>query len=134
MTEQGLVEVTQADADLVDRLRNGAKAFDAIPTGSVAQCAAYRANSAALREAADTIEAQADRIAKLEAEIAKLREERATVLGILEDAPELNPSNYDHDQVCELNSKMVEAYLFLAAEGTPTILENTDTREMKDEG
>ena len=32
---------------------------------------------------------------------------------ILEDAPELNPSNYDHEGVCELNAKMIEAYLFL---------------------
>ena len=30
---------------------------------------------------------------------------------ILEDAPELNPSNYDHEGVCELNAKMIEAYL-----------------------
>lgn len=39
----------------------------------------------------------------------------ATVNAILEAAPELNPSNYDHDQVCELNAAMVEACLFSRA-------------------
>lgn len=39
----------------------------------------------------------------------------ATVNAILEAAPELNPSNYDHDQVCELSAAMVEACLFSRA-------------------
>ena len=33
-----------------------------------------------------------------------------TLFHVLYDAPELNPSNYDHDQVCELNSAMCEAF------------------------
>jgi len=32
---------------------------------------------------------------------------------ILYDAPELNLSNYDHEQVCELNSKTCEAFLVI---------------------
>ena len=33
-----------------------------------------------------------------------------TLFNVLYDAPELNPSNYDHDQVCELNVAMCEAF------------------------
>jgi len=32
------------------------------------------------------------------------------ILALLEDAPEINPSNYDHDQVCLLNNQMVQAW------------------------
>jgi hypothetical protein len=32
------------------------------------------------------------------------------LLGVLTDAPELNPSNYDHDDVCRLNTAMLEAW------------------------
>ena len=59
-----------------------------------------------------------DRIATLEADLAVERERSAAlaatvsaVYGVLENIQELNPSNYDHDQVCDLNSKMVEAWL-----------------------
>ncbi len=31
-----------------------------------------------------------------------------------EDAPELNPSNYDHDDVCQLNSAMIEVWKVLS--------------------
>lgn len=33
------------------------------------------------------------------------------IFDILDSAPELNPSNYDHEGVCELNARTVEAYL-----------------------
>ena len=32
---------------------------------------------------------------------------------ILQDAPELNPSNYDHEDVCRLNAAACEAYQIL---------------------
>ena len=32
------------------------------------------------------------------------------VKAILDDAPELNVNNYDHDQVCQLNTAMCEAW------------------------
>lgn len=32
----------------------------------------------------------------------------------LTDAPELNPSNYDHEQVCELNAKVIDAWMLVA--------------------
>jgi len=56
--------------------------------------------------------------AKLRAQLAEARAKLAQcreAYQILEDAPELNPSNYDHEQVCELNAKMVEAYLAFRA-------------------
>ena len=34
---------------------------------------------------------------------------------VLQDAPEINPSNYDHDQVCRLNTAVNEALAMLAA-------------------
>lgn len=36
------------------------------------------------------------------------------VRAILQDAPELNPSNYDHEQVCQLNSDCCEAWSLMA--------------------
>jgi len=33
-----------------------------------------------------------------------------TLFNVLYDAPELNPSNYDHDEVCDLNAAMCEAF------------------------
>lgn len=32
---------------------------------------------------------------------------------VLQDAPEINPSNYDHDQVCRLNTAVNEALAML---------------------
>lgn len=43
-----------------------------------------------------------------------------TAFDILEAAPEINPSNYDHDQVCELNAKVTEAYLIMKSALYPT--------------
>jgi len=34
---------------------------------------------------------------------------------LLQDAPEINPSNYDHDDVCRLNAAACEAYQVLLA-------------------
>jgi hypothetical protein len=34
---------------------------------------------------------------------------------ILQDTPELNPSNYNHDDVCRLNAAVCEAYQVLLA-------------------
>lgn len=44
----------------------------------------------------------------LEAENARLRELVGNIADIAFTAPELNPSNYDHDQVCAINSAMNE--------------------------
>lgn len=35
------------------------------------------------------------------------------VFDILDAAPEINPSNYDHEQVCKLNSNAIQAFLLL---------------------
>lgn len=57
------------------------------------------------------------RIATLEAENAALRE----AIGVavlardeLQNAPELNPSNYSHEQACELNVKATNAFNLLS--------------------
>jgi len=107
--------------DIVDRLRR------------------YRAIEA--HRAADLIEAQAAKIAELEGERDKARQyglesrlrekasEDARVSAVdriakLEAAlqaidhllhAEVNPSNYDHDEVCELNSNAIEAGMIAAA-------------------
>lgn len=44
----------------------------------------------------------------------------------LEDAPDINPSNYDHDQVCELNSQVIEAWQLLDPFDIRDILERID--------
>ena len=71
----------------------------------------------------------AERISDLTSQLAAANERCAglaaaldVVQGILEDAPELNPSNYDHEQACELNSKMVEAFLLLRHNSPSAIL------------
>lgn len=38
------------------------------------------------------------------------------VRGVLYDCPELNPSNYDHDQACQLNTAMCEAWSIIEAD------------------
>jgi hypothetical protein len=43
----------------------------------------------------------------------------AVALEIAERAPELNMSNYDHDQVAELNAAMIDLTLFLRAASLP---------------
>lgn len=45
------------------------------------------------------------------AEIARLRSLVTSAMGTL---GEINPSNYDYDDVCDLNDKSVEAYSILA--------------------
>ncbi len=51
-----------------------------------------------------------DHIAALDARIDALEGALQDMLALLEDAPELNPSNYDHDQVCLLNNQMIQAW------------------------
>jgi len=74
------------------------------------------------------IQADCPRCKALEATKAELAQCREAYQ-ILEDAPELNPSNYDHDQVCELNSKMVEACLAFRAALEATKAERGDGGE-----
>jgi hypothetical protein len=38
------------------------------------------------------------------------------VRGVIYDSPELNPSNYDHDQACQLNTAMCEAWSIIEAD------------------
>ena len=51
----------------------------------------------------------------LAAELAALKKRLAVVGEIARLAPELNPNNYDHDEVCELNDAMIA----LAKEAKP---------------
>ena len=52
----------------------------------------------------------ADRITELKAEVERLKAGLSTARDIAHQAPELNVSNYDHDQVCELNTAMIEVH------------------------
>jgi len=47
---------------------------------------------------------------QVEAENKRLKEELEEIKNIAYDAPELNMSNYDHDQVAELNSAMCQIW------------------------
>lgn len=38
------------------------------------------------------------------------------VRGVIYDSPELNPSNYDHDDACQLNTAMCEAWSIIEAD------------------
>ena len=64
-------------------------------------------------EAADRIISAVNSHATLTAALAKAREALAHVFGILCDAPELNMSNYDVEEVSALNDKMIEGFLYL---------------------
>jgi hypothetical protein len=44
------------------------------------------------------------------AELAALKERLAVVEQIARIAPELNPNNYDHDEVCQLNDAMIQVW------------------------
>lgn len=55
---------------------------------------------AALRNAAPALLAMADENAALKAEVARLRDALEEILNL---PGEINPSNYDHDDACELN-------------------------------
>ena len=61
---------------------------------------------------------QAKRIAELEAERERLRKIIADAVAVMDDTEEINPSNYDHELVCQLNAGFCEAYSIL----------NTDTQ------
>ena len=52
---------------------------------------------------------------RIEEILARLRALEA-VRGIIYDAPELNLSNYDHDDACELNAAMCEAWSVIEAD------------------
>lgn len=53
------------------------------------------------------------KLKRLEAENRELREDMRLALEVLFAAPELNMSNYDHDQVAELNTAAIEAFQIL---------------------
>lgn len=97
-----------ADHPLAKGLRTSQKALDEIKRQQQANIAGYLAmRNMPIGSVAADARHQYGRTGAGEA--------LATVNAILEAAPELNPSNYDHDQVCELNAAMVEAYLFSRA-------------------
>lgn len=50
------------------------------------------------------------RVESQQKEIVKLKSNMRFARDILYNAPELNPSNYTHDQVCELNTATIEAF------------------------
>ena len=52
-------------------------------------------------------------LAERDAKIQSLRCALHNAWAIAMDAPELNPSNYDHDQVCVLNTAMIEVWSIL---------------------
>jgi hypothetical protein len=53
------------------------------------------------------------------AEVERLRAMIASAFAVLYDAPELNPSNYSHDDVCRLNAAACEAHAILGTPNTP---------------
>ena len=59
-------------------------------------------------------------VEKKDSEIATLKAQRDELLELLKWSdeklgPEINPSNYDHQDVCELNANMVEVTLAIRA-------------------
>lgn len=54
---------------------------------------------------------------KIQQEVQQLRQVLSEALEIAKNTPELNLSNYDHDEVCELNSQMCTLYELLAKHG-----------------
>lgn len=56
----------------------------------------------------------AKREAELAAEVERLRKQRDDALDALNQADEINPSNYDHYLVCQLNAAANEAHAILS--------------------
>lgn len=53
---------------------------------------------------------------RLQSELFKLREKLKLAKQVLREAPELNMSNYHHDDVGKLNTAVIEAYTILVSE------------------
>ena len=56
-----------------------------------------------------------DRALIAEAENKRLREDMQIAFSVLDDIEEINPSNYDHDLVCQMNTGFCEVYSILKA-------------------
>lgn len=77
-------------------------------------------------EAMEWLSAHSGEYAKeIVAGISSMQETISIAISVATAAPELNPCNYNHDDVCELNTAMIEIYTILS-EDTPSIdLSNT---------
>jgi len=77
---------------------------------TVAHCGPGEGMEAVIVGAVNALPSLLDHIAAQDARIEALEGAWNDMLALLEDAPELNPSNYDHDQVCFLNNQMIQAW------------------------
>jgi len=60
-----------------------------------------------------TIAAKDKQIAELQAENNRILLALADAEAVIQNCPEINPSNYDHDDVCSLNAATCEAHSIL---------------------
>ena len=89
--------------------------------GLLERLASERDTAIKAKEAAErVIEAECENkyllvadLEKAEARIEALTTILTKASAMVEDMPELNTNNYDHDQVCDLNARAVELCLFL---------------------
>jgi len=115
-------EAVHRELDRLGAPRRQDSGFGYLPLGRLRKLSVNECGEGlkdALLSERNTAETQ---LAVVRAKLAQCRE----AYQILEDAPELNPSNYDHEQVCELNAKMVEAYLAFRAALDATKAERKD--------
>lgn len=66
-----------------------------------------------VKRAADRIDTLTADLAAMTADRDRLREVVESAHTVAHAAPELNPSNYTHDQACELNTAMCEVFNIL---------------------
>lgn len=76
-------------------------------SGNIDLIKAFRRSMTTLRieRLLGEMEADKARIAELEAQLKTANELITEAVAELTDAPEINPCNYDHDQVCRLNTQ-----------------------------
>lgn len=76
-------------------------------------------------EAMEWLSAHSGEYAKeIVAGISSMQETISIAISVVKAAPELNPCNYNHDDVCELNTAMIEVYTILSEDSPSVDLSN----------
>ncbi len=105
------IEFQQLDREI--KYHNGSPVYDAATDKAAAQ--ADRINEMMMEVAYAAANALIADLAAKDARLAVMRDALEASKAIADDAPELNMSNYDHDDVGRLNSAMVEIWQVLNA-------------------
>ena len=109
------LDVIAAIAALRKALQPGAIIISKPKSVSIEALADWELKQAGLCRLSELSEVKGEN-GRLQSELFKLREKAKLAEQVLHDAPELNMSNYHHDDVGKLNTAVIEAYSILVSE------------------